>query len=96
MEKLCGECKYYCENCCSKQEAEKRMRIKKLPQILALHLKRFKFVENRFKKLNYRVVFPFELRLFNTVIRKKSYSYLNLDELFDIRCLCLDRRLFKQ
>jgi ubiquitin C-terminal hydrolase len=24
MEMLCGECKYYCENCCSKQEAEKR------------------------------------------------------------------------
>jgi ubiquitin carboxyl-terminal hydrolase 12/46 len=89
MEMLCGECKYYCENCCSKQEAEKRfiyqaeiliemkffnlfffrMRIKKLPKILALHLKRFKFVGdlNKFKKLTYRVVFPFELRLFNTV-----------------------------
>jgi len=25
MEMLCGECKYYCENCCSKQEAEKRL-----------------------------------------------------------------------
>ena len=46
-----------------------RMRIKKLPQILALHLKRFKYVEQlqRFTKLSYRVVFPFELRLFNTV-----------------------------
>ena len=45
------------------------MRIKKLPQILALHLKRFKYVEQlqRFTKLSYRVVFPFELRLFNTV-----------------------------
>ena len=45
------------------------MRIKKLPRILALHLKRFKFVENlnKFKKLTHRVVFPFELRLFNTV-----------------------------
>ena len=69
MEMLCGECKYYCETCCSKQEAEKRMRIKKLPRVLALHLKRFKFVGvlNKFKKLTYRVVFPFELRLFNTV-----------------------------
>ncbi len=46
------------------------MRIKKLPRVLALHLKRFKFVGtlNKFKKLTYRVVFPFELRLFNTVI----------------------------
>jgi ubiquitin C-terminal hydrolase len=24
MEMLCGECKYYCDNCSSKQEAEKR------------------------------------------------------------------------
>jgi ubiquitin C-terminal hydrolase len=71
MEMLCGECKYYCENCSSKQEAEKRMRIKKLPKLLALHLKRFKFVGslNKFVKLTYRVVFPFELRLLNTVTK---------------------------
>jgi hypothetical protein len=49
------------------------MRIKKLPRILALHLKRFKYFEvfKQYKKLSYRVVFPFELRLLNTV--KKSY-----------------------
>ena len=46
-----------------------RMRVKKLPKILALHLKRFKYMEQlqRYTKLSYRVVFPFELRLFNTV-----------------------------
>ncbi len=46
-----------------------RMRIKKLPRVLALHLKRFKFMSNlnKYIKLTYRVVFPFELRLFNTV-----------------------------
>jgi ubiquitin carboxyl-terminal hydrolase 12/46 len=46
-----------------------RMRIKKLPRILALHLKRFKYFEvfKQYKKLSYRVVFPFELRLLNTV-----------------------------
>ncbi len=45
------------------------MRIKKLPRILALHLKRFKYFEvfKQYKKLSYRVVFPFELRLLNTV-----------------------------
>jgi len=45
------------------------MKIKKLPNILALHLKRFKYQEDvqRFMKLGYRVVFPLELRLFNTV-----------------------------
>lgn len=67
METLSSEHKYYCENCCSKQEAQKRMRIKKLPMILALHLKRFKYMEaqSRHTKLSYRVVFPLELRLFN-------------------------------
>ncbi|XP_033110927.1 ubiquitin carboxyl-terminal hydrolase 12-like [Anneissia japonica] len=67
-ETLCCEYKYYCETCCSKQEAQKRMQIKKLPQILALHLKRFKYMEqlHRFTKLSYRVVFPLELRLMNT------------------------------
>lgn len=45
------------------------MRVKKLPTILALHLKRFKYVEqyNRHIKVSHRVVFPLELRLFNTV-----------------------------
>ena len=68
-ETLCGESKYYCEQCCSKQEATKRLRVKKLPQILALHLKRFKYLEqhNNFTKLTHRVVFPWELKLFNTV-----------------------------
>ncbi|CAI8046772.1 Ubiquitin carboxyl-terminal hydrolase 46 [Geodia barretti] len=67
-ERLCSESKYYCEQCCSKQEATKRLRVKKLPLILALHLKRFKYVEqfNKFVKLSHRVVFPWELKLFNT------------------------------
>lgn len=45
------------------------MRVKKLPQLLALHLKRFKYVEqlSRYTKLSYRVLFPLELRLFNVV-----------------------------
>ncbi|GAB6029965.1 Ubiquitin carboxyl-terminal hydrolase 46 [Chamberlinius hualienensis] len=80
-ETLCSEHKYYCENCCSKQEAQKRMRIKKLPMILALHLKRFKYMEqlNRYTKLSYRVVFPLELRLFNT-----SDDAYNPDRLYDL------------
>lgn len=51
------------------QEILGRMKIKKLPNILALHLKRFKYQEQlqKYIKLTYRVVFPFELRLFNTV-----------------------------
>jgi ubiquitin carboxyl-terminal hydrolase 9/13 len=45
------------------------MKIKRLPKVLALHLKRFKYQERvqRYIKLSYRVVFPMELRLFDTV-----------------------------
>ncbi|CAG2119032.1 unnamed protein product [Medioppia subpectinata] len=80
-ETLSSEHKYYCENCCSKQEAQKRMRIKKLPMILALHLKRFKYTEsqNRHTKLSYRVVFPLELRLFN-----KTSNVESDDKLYDL------------
>uniref|UniRef100_A0A8C2QEI5 ubiquitinyl hydrolase 1 n=2 Tax=Cricetulus griseus TaxID=10029 RepID=A0A8C2QEI5_CRIGR len=41
-ETLCSEYKYYCEEYRSKQEAHKQMKVKKLPMILALRLKRFK------------------------------------------------------
>uniref|UniRef100_A0A8C4SE28 Ubiquitin carboxyl-terminal hydrolase 46 n=1 Tax=Erpetoichthys calabaricus TaxID=27687 RepID=A0A8C4SE28_ERPCA len=58
-----------------------RMRVKKLPMILALHLKRFKYMEqlHRYTKLSYRVVFPLELRLFNT-----SSDAINLDRMYDL------------
>ncbi|KAI0299917.1 hypothetical protein BC826DRAFT_905949 [Russula brevipes] len=67
-EMLCQRNKFFCDSCCGLQEAEKRMKIKKLPNILALHLKRFKYQEElkKYIKLTYRVAFPFELRLFNT------------------------------
>ncbi|XP_029851638.1 ubiquitin carboxyl-terminal hydrolase 46 isoform X1 [Ixodes scapularis] len=87
-ETLCSEHKYYCENCCSKQEAQKRMRVKKLPMILALHLKRFKYTEqqNRHTKLSYRVVFPLELRLFNTLgpFALQSDDAFNPDRMYDL------------
>ena len=69
IESLRGENKFYCDACCSLQEAHKRMRIKKLPNVLAIHLKRFKYIEQlqRFKKLSYCIAFPFELKLSNVV-----------------------------
>ncbi|CAH1427781.1 unnamed protein product [Lactuca virosa] len=59
-ETLNAEDKFFCDKCCSLQEAQKRMKIKKPPQILVIHLKRFKYIEQlgRYKKLSYRVVFP--------------------------------------
>ncbi|WOL00328.1 ubiquitin carboxyl-terminal hydrolase 4 [Canna indica] len=68
-ETLNAEDKFFCDKCCSLQEAQKRMKIKKPPHILVIHLKRFKYMEqlSRHKKLSYRVVFPMELKLNNTV-----------------------------
>lgn len=67
-EMLCERNKFHCDTCGGLQEAEKRMKIKRLPKVLALHLKRFKFMEHlgRFEKLHYRVLYPYHLRLFNT------------------------------
>ena len=67
-EMLCERNKFHCDNCGDLQEAEKRMKIKRLPRVLALHLKRFKYMEDsqRLQKLFHRVVYPFHLRLFNT------------------------------
>ncbi|KAK9238169.1 hypothetical protein V1525DRAFT_358888 [Lipomyces kononenkoae] len=67
-EMLCESNKFHCDCCGGLQEAEKRMKINRLPRILALHLKRFKFTEDmqRNVKLFHKVMFPYHLRLFNT------------------------------
>ena len=67
-EMLCERNKFHCDNCGGLQEAEKRMKIKRLPKILAIHLKRFKYTEDlqRLQKLFHKVVYPYHLRLFNT------------------------------
>ena len=67
-EMLCERNKFHCDMCGGLQEAEKRMKIKRLPRILALHLKRFKYTEDlqRLQKLFHKVVYPYHLRLFNT------------------------------
>ncbi|GAA5863874.1 hypothetical protein JCM3774_001184 [Rhodotorula dairenensis] len=80
-EMLCQRNKFSCDRCCGLQEAEKRMKVKKLPNILALHLKRFKYEESlqRHVKLTCRVVFPFELRLPNT-----ADDIANPDRLYEL------------
>ena len=67
-EMLTGRNKFFCDACSCLQEAEKRMKIWKAPNILALHLKRFKWEESAqaYKKHACRVVFPLDLRLFNS------------------------------
>jgi len=67
IETLERQDKFYCDTCNSLQEAEKCMKVKKLPNTLIIHLKRFKYDNNmQCRKLLYRVVFPLELRLWNT------------------------------
>lgn len=75
-ETLNAEDKFFCDNCCSLQEAQKRMKIKKPPKILVVHLKRFKYIEQlgRHKKLSYRVVFPMELKLNSLKDAVSEYS----------------------
>ncbi|KAH3669407.1 hypothetical protein OGAPHI_001528 [Ogataea philodendri] len=67
-EMLTGSNKFYCDDCHSLQEAAKTIRLKKLPKILALHLKRFKYSEElgRNVKLFYRVEYSKVLRICNT------------------------------
>lgn len=71
VETMRGGDKFYCNICRSLQEAERRMRVKKTPKILIVHLKRFKYVElnhrHTLAKLSHRVVFPFEIKIPNTV-----------------------------
>ena len=66
-ELLGGEDKFQCDSCSGLHEAHKRLLIRTAPSVLALHLKRFKYVESvgRMQKLNHRVAFSRELKLPN-------------------------------
>lgn len=67
-EMLCEKNKFHCDTCGGLQEAEKRMKIKTLPKVLVLHLKRFKWTDDltQLQKLFYTVNYPYHLRMFNT------------------------------
>lgn len=66
-ELLQGNEKFFCDECGCLQEARRRTRLASVPPILCLHLKRFIYLESgRLQKLMHRVVFPFELKLWNT------------------------------
>lgn len=47
LETLDADDKFFCDTCQSYQEAQKRMKIKHLPLVLCLHLKRFKYIEQQ-------------------------------------------------
>ncbi|CCD22325.1 putative ubiquitin-specific protease UBP9 NDAI_0A01670 [Naumovozyma dairenensis CBS 421] len=67
-EMLNGSNKFYCNQCCGLQEAERIVGLKQLPHILALHLKRFKYseVKNTNIKLFNKVYYPLTLNVAST------------------------------
>lgn len=85
-ETLTARNKFFCETCCALQEAEKRMCLRRLPRVLTLHLKRFKYVEQlqNFSKLSHRVVFPLELRIPNMSKESEADADKYLYKLFAV------------
>ena len=53
MEELNGEDRFFCDACKGLQDAERTMKIKALPRVLCLHLKRFKYIEQQDRWASY-------------------------------------------
>lgn len=68
LERLTHQNKFYCNKCSSLQEATKTIKIKKIPEVLVINLKRFKYDEkvDRMVKLFDSISYSHNLRLFNT------------------------------
>lgn len=57
-----GDEAFKCEVCNEKTEATKRLRLYRLPQVLLLHIKRFKYSGSSREKLTNNVTFPIKVR----------------------------------
>lgn len=68
LEVLTNQNKFHCNTCSSLQEAVKTIKLAKLPEILVINFKRFKYNEkvDKMVKLFDSISYPFKLRLFNT------------------------------
>lgn len=56
-----GDEAFKCEVCDEKTEATKRLRLYRLPQVLLLHIKRFKYSGTSREKLTNNVTFPIKV-----------------------------------
>lgn len=85
-EMLTGSNKFYCDCCHSLQEAEKCMGIRKLPKILSLHLKRFKYNEEmkRNVKLFHKIIYPLYLKLKTDIASGKPDDDLKFYQLYGV------------
>lgn len=53
-----GDESFKCETCGEKTQASKQLRLYRLPQVLLLHIKRFKYSGSSREKLTNNVTFP--------------------------------------
>ncbi|SCU95163.1 LAME_0F10990g1_1 [Lachancea meyersii CBS 8951] len=81
-EMLNGANKFYCDECCGLQEAERVVGLKQLPFYLALHMKRFKYSEkqNCNTKLFNKIHYPLNLKVCSTFDSSvcKQYELIGL------------------
>ncbi|EFB19262.1 hypothetical protein PANDA_013427 [Ailuropoda melanoleuca] len=75
-ETLCSEQTYYCDTGCSTEKAQKRMRVTKLPVILALHLTQFEYMVHQAVSLSGLAVV--------TLAHSTSSDAMNLDCIYDL------------
>ncbi|EJS44624.1 ubp13p [Saccharomyces arboricola H-6] len=76
-EMLNGSNKFYCDECCGLQEAERLVGLKQLPDTLALHLKRFKYSEkqNCNIKLFNNIHYPLTLSVCSSINAEVCQKY---------------------
>lgn len=74
LETLNHQNKFYCNTCLLLQEAVKTIKLKKTPEILVINFKRFKYDPklDRMVKLFDCILYPMNLRLFNTTDQKSA------------------------
>lgn len=80
VEMLNAANKFYCQQCCELQEAARFVGLQKLPPILALHLKRFKYSEkeNNNIKLFNKIHYPLYLEVNPESAKKDAYKKYEL------------------
>ncbi|CAI4037180.1 hypothetical protein SMKI_02G0460 [Saccharomyces mikatae IFO 1815] len=76
-EMLNGSNKFYCDECCGLQEAERLVGLKQLPDTLTLHLKRFKYSEkqNCNIKLFNNIHYPLTLNVCSSINSEVCQKY---------------------
>lgn len=74
LETLNHENKFYCNTCRSLQEAVKTIKLKKIPEVLVINFKRFKYDDkiDSMVKLFDSILYPLRLRLFNTTTSSRQ------------------------